>query len=405
MNILCWPAIYALELTPACNNHCIGCSNVYASERVQPPMSAAAWVSLLDTFAPEAVQIRLTGGEPTLHPEFLSILEAATSYDAVVTVFTNGRWRNPKLLVEQLHGQSNFSGLLVSLHGARSDSHEAFSRVPGSFDEATNNIRLAVDNGIMVALSTIITHESWDEIEAVLELGRRLGVQHIAFNRYIGQPLPEIEPTPSEIQSAVTIIESLIRAGAPVKYGIGMPQCFESNSSEGCLAGVAYVSIDPWGNVRPCAHSPTIIGSLHQSSLPELWCSAAMDAWRALMPSDCVPCMAYTICHGGCRAVQELRSDRRDPLRGLARVDYSPIPRVRELPADVRPHAVVRLRPESFGYSVLGRGHVLPVRTEAREVIEACDGSATFAELATRLDQSAVELLGDLWEMGMLEVE
>jgi len=98
--------VYALEVTPACNSRCPGCSNVYATDRTpSSPLSASTWEALLAPFAPEAVQIRLTGGEPTLHPEFFRILEAATSYDAWVTVFT-----------------------------------------------------LAVENGITVALSTIITH-------------------------------------------------------------------------------------------------------------------------------------------------------------------------------------------------------------------------------------------------------
>ncbi len=77
-----WPAIYALELTATCNNHCQGCSNIYATDRALPPMSASTWEAWLATFAPEAVRIRLTGGEPTLHPEFFRILQAATAFDA-----------------------------------------------------------------------------------------------------------------------------------------------------------------------------------------------------------------------------------------------------------------------------------------------------------------------------------
>jgi hypothetical protein len=73
------------------------------------------------------------------------------------------------------------------------------------------------------------------------------------------------------------------------------------------------------------------------------------------------------------------------------------------LPTDVHPHAVVRMRPESFGYALLGQGQVVPVRAEARAVVEACDGTATFSELAARFGQSGLDLLGELWELGMLE--
>jgi radical SAM protein with 4Fe4S-binding SPASM domain len=404
MHILSWPAIYALELTPACNNRCPGCSNVYASNRSgPPPLSAQEWHNLLAPFVSEAVQIRLTGGEPTLHPEFFRIFEEVTSHDAWVTVFTNGRWRNPEQLVRHVRGRRHFSGLLISLHGSDPISHEAFSGVPGSFDETVSNIRLAVKSGVTVALSTVITRYSWNRLEAIVELGQELGVHHIAFNRYIGRPLPEIEPTEEHTQAAVLQVQALVQAGAAVKYGIGVPQCFVPNESEGCLAGVAYASVDPWGNLRPCAHSPTVIGSLHEASMAELWQSEAMDAWRALMPSECTTCAAYSVCHGGCRAIQELRPTGRDPLRREPLTEFPPSQSVRELPADMRPHAAVRLRPEHFGYALLGQGQVVPVRAEARSVVEACDGSTTFAELAARFGQSGLDLLGELWELGMLE--
>jgi radical SAM protein with 4Fe4S-binding SPASM domain len=402
MVVLSWPAIYALELTATCNNHCPGCSNVYAADRTPPPLPASAWETWLASLAPEAVQIRLTGGEPTLHPEFYRILEAATAYDAWVTVFTNGRWRHPRQLARRLRDWPNLSGLLVSLHGARAASHEVFSRVPGSFAETIANIRLAVDAGLPVALSTIITHASWNELEAVVELGQTLGVRHVAFNRYLGGPLPGIEPTPAEMRAAVTHIEALIQSGAPVKYGIGMPQCYALNSSEGCLAGVAYASIDPWGHVRPCAHSPTVVGSLQTESMPEIWRGPAMDAWRALMPTECTTCAAYPACHGGCRAMQELRSNGRDPLRGAPLRDYAPAPAVHELPADARPRILARLRPEPFGYALLGQGQVVPVHGDALGVVQACNGNATFAELATRFGQEELDLLGELWELSML---
>ena len=403
MYVLSIPAIYALEITAICNNRCPGCSNVYADHRSgPPPLSAREWHDLLSPFISEAVQIRLTGGEPTLHPEFFRIFEEVTTHDAWVTVFTNGRWKNPEQFVRRVRGRRHFSGLLISLHGADAASHERFSGVLGSFAETVSNIRLAVGSGITVALSTVITRYSWDELETIVEFGRELGVHHIAFNRFIGRPMPEIEPSQEQMRAAVLRVQALAQAGAAVKFGIGVPQCFVPNDSEGCLAGVAYASIDPWGHLRPCAHSPTVIGSLREESIYELWQGDAMTAWRELMPSACTTCAAYSVCHGGCRAVQELRPGGRDPLRGDPLARYLPPETVHELPAQVRPRALVRLRPEPFGYALLGQGQILPVRPEARAVVEACDGSSSFAELAARFGQGGLDLLGELWELGML---
>jgi radical SAM protein with 4Fe4S-binding SPASM domain len=405
MLVLSSPAIYTLELTGACNHLCVGCSNVYAAARAPMPLPAAVWEQWLENIGPDAVWIRLSGGEPTLHPEFERILAAATSYDALVTVFTNGRWRSPRELMATLQQRPKLAGLLVSLHGASAATHEAFTGVSGAFDETLANIRLALDHGLTVALSTVLTRHNVDEIDALVELGRRLGVQHVAFNRYIGRSLPELEPTPLQLKQALRHIEKLIQRGAPVIHGICVPQCsIHGNGSEGCLAGVAYASIDPWGNVHPCHHSPTVIGSLHHTSIAALWHSDAMEAWRRLMPQSCTTCAAYAVCHGGCRAVQELREDNADPLRVRSLGKHRTSHRTHSFPAQGRPLANVRLRQEGFGYAVLGAGQVLPVRAEAKDLIDACDGKVTFQELHVRFGNSGLDLLVDLWDVGMIEI-
>lgn len=409
MLVLARPAIYALELTPHCDHRCVGCSNVYAEDRRFRPLPAAVWESLLESIAPDAVQIRLTGGEPTLHPEFFRILRAATSYEAWVTVFTHGDWPDPTSVLDGLAGVPRLSGLLISLHGARAEDHEHFTRVPGSFQRTVENVRLAVARGLRVSLSSIITRHNWDNIDAVVALADSLGAEHVTFNRYLGTELPGIEPDQDQLRAAVRRIEQLIAEGAAVRYGICIPQCFLPNASEGCLAGAAYATIDPVGNLRPCSHSPTVVGSVVQEGIDALWHSPRMEAWRGLMPSECQTCAAYEQCHGGCRAVQELRADRRDPLRGQ-RLDVfippaadTPLPTT--LPSSGVPRLQARLQPQTFGYTLSGAGQVVPVRAEARSLLEACDGSATLAELAAQFGQPSVALLGELWSMGLLAIE
>ncbi len=403
MLLLSVPAIYTLELTSACNNHCPGCSNVYAASRPPALKTAKEWAALLSPILSGAVQVRLSGGEPTLHPEFFDILSYVASSEVHVTIFTNGRWRNPEQFIKSMGEWRDAAGLLISLHGATAASHETFTQVPGSFQETLDNIKLAVENHISVMLSTVITHHNWQEVKAVVDLAHQLGVLGVAFNRYLGAPSLDIEPTVDEMRMALQAIQNLAPTDVRAKYGIGIPQCFALNNSEGCLAGVAYATIDPWGNVRPCNHSPTIIGSLYEHSMHDLWHSDKMNAWRALMPTECTTCAAYSVCHGGCRAVQELRPDGRDPLRGDPLTEYEPVQEIKELPADFHPHRNFRIRQEDFGYALLGRGHVVPVAAEALPVVNACDGSMSFAELAARFGQPGLDLLGELWELGMLD--
>jgi radical SAM protein with 4Fe4S-binding SPASM domain len=309
------PTIYALELTPACNNRCPGCGNVFTS-RTPPvaPLSAARWEDLLDIIEPHARKLKVTGGEPTLHPDFADIVRAIAARDIPFTLFTNARWPNPAEVLALLQEIPQCVGLLVSLHGPDAQSHEVFSGVPGSFAEAVGNIRQAVDAGLTVATSTVITQHNVNRVEETVALSQSLDAGHAVFNRYLGAPLPAIEPSREQLRSAIRSIESMIHRGDPVRYGNPIPQCFAFNSSHGCVAGKAYCTLDPWGTMRPCNHSPTKIGNLFEQPLEALWHSEAMEAWRALTPSECQGCPDRAVCGGGCKAMAELRAEHGDPL-------------------------------------------------------------------------------------------
>jgi len=342
----------------------------------------------------------LTGGEPTLHPQFIPILETAAAYHAAVTIFTNGRWREPPSLISHIKHQPNVAGLLISLHGANAQSHQAFNQTPNSFAETTTNIRLALDQGVRVALSVVLNQYNLAEIEAICELGLNWGVDHIAFNRFIGPPHSEYALSPDQMVQGVRIIESLAAQNIPVLHSLCLPQCFAANTSEQCLAGIASICIDPWGNLRPCLYSKIILGSLMESSLDALWHSAALKQWRQNAPAGCQQCTQSETCFGGCRAAGEGQPNLYDPLyRGpIDELEERTI----ELPASIRPIPAYHLLEETFGYALLGYNKLLAVSPESLPVLQACDGIHTFADLSELFSLPEMELLGELWDSGLL---
>src|SRR3990172_6447646 len=78
-----------VELTRACNLKCpyCGASNQGASSS----LPAAQIAEMFQQFAQCGVfEVRLTGGEPTLHPEFSKIVDAAARIGLFVSVNSNG---------------------------------------------------------------------------------------------------------------------------------------------------------------------------------------------------------------------------------------------------------------------------------------------------------------------------
>jgi radical SAM protein with 4Fe4S-binding SPASM domain len=356
---------------------------------------------------PHVHRLKLTGGEPTLHPEFGAVVAALHELDVPFALFTNARWRDPGRLVALLQSTPQCGGLLVSLHGATEVSHDAFTGVQGSFAETCDNIRRAVAAGLSVTTSTVIAGCNWDEVEGIVRLSRGLGANHAVFNRYLGQPLPQVEPSEAQLRRAMEAIDGLRQRGGRVKFGNCIPRCFHPSSSTGCLAGVAYCTVGPWGNVRPCNHAPLICGSLLEQPIEKIWRGEAMERWRGMIVEQCLHCLEFPRCHGGCRAVAMVRDVDEDPLMRapILGVEGEPEP-PEELPLyeGARPLGRYTLRAEEFGYVLVRGNRILPVAAAARPVLDACDGDVSLLELRERFGQGALDFVGSLVKNGLVEL-
>jgi len=406
---LCGPVYCNLELTPACDNRCPGCSNVFVQEKAHrsthlpPPLDVAGWRQVLEKLRPYVRSLRLTGGEPTLHPEFAAIMRTVSELGLPFSVFTNGRWREPTRLITLLHETPQLRSLLISLHGANDADHTAFCGLPGAFEETVANITRATEADLRVNTSTVITDHNFDAIPAIAHLGRDLGASHAVFNRLVGEA--PCAPSPDQLRHAIRQVERLRSEGWPVELSVCIPQCFMPNPSEGCLAGLAFWTVDPWGNVRPCNHAPLLCGNLLGQEVAEIVDSSALAHWHDLIPSECTRCAVYSRCHGGCRAQAMLLGASQDDLIGQPLdTDPNPLPEM-VLPRDARPVARFEKRAESFGWLLVRGGQVQPVSVSAAPLLEVLDGSLTLATIERHFGQEGLSFVGLLLRKGLVALE
>jgi radical SAM protein with 4Fe4S-binding SPASM domain len=398
------PVLYSLELTPACDNRCGGCYNVFANERAQPPLTLKEWRRILDRIKPHAHRVKLTGGEPTLYPHFEEIVAHLRELDISFSLFTNGCWPDPDDLVAFLKTIPQLRGLLISLHGATPAGHEAFSGVRGSFERTVANIGRATEAGLFVTISVVIHRRNLDQFQAIVALARDLSADHVAFNRYLGPREPAIEPTDGQLRQAVLQIEALRRDGARAKFGNCIPQCFVESSSTGCLSGVAYCTIDPWGNMRPCNHSPLKCGNLLEQSVEEVWQSAEMQRWREMVPAECHLCVEFSQCHGGCRAMAMELGLEKDPLAGAPLTTRQSPPERISLYEGLRPVGAYQLREEEFGYVLMRGNRIVPVAFADEVMLDACDGQTTLKEIEADFGVEGLRLVAMLAKRGVIEL-
>jgi radical SAM protein with 4Fe4S-binding SPASM domain len=311
---------YYLEITPDCNNACYGCYNLFASSRFprlvkypKPYLHWQEWEMILANIVHQTSSVRISGGEPTLHPDFERIIATLACEHIPFSLFTNGRWSNPNRLMHFLKSVPECLGLLISLHGMTAEAHETFSGVQGSFNETLANIKLAIESNLNVSISMVLTPYNYRQIHEMVRLAQNLGAR-VVFNRHIDSDVSDKHLSPTGFKQAVEQIETLKQQDTQVRFGPCIPTCFVSSSATGCLAGTSFAAIDPWGNVKPCTHAPLIVGNLLKQSQSDIWNSEGMMVWDALVPSGCHNCNDFNICHGGCRASALLLQQQRDPL-------------------------------------------------------------------------------------------
>lgn len=407
------PVSFYLELTADCNSHCSSCGNVFSGPSFRqstfgapPPLAEGQWAQVLHKLQPLAYNLRLTGGEPTLHPQFKQITATASDMEIPFTVFTNALWDSPQRLCTHLGNLAAFQGLLVSLHGPTPNTHDAFTGKSGSFIQSLANIHTALRAGLHTSISCVITRHNWNLIEDMVETADEICASSLVFNRLLDPNNGELVPSREELRSAIRTIQDLRNSGRAVKLGNCLPACFVPTEQAGCLAGLAFFTVDPWGKVRPCNHASAVCGDLLHQTVEDVWQSPAFEQWRNAYPEQCGTCLAFSSCRGGCRAQGVNMSHNADPLitRPLKTRSVPKSPDI-ALYEHARPKGVFARRQEEFGTLLLSQNRLYPVSRTMQRTLESLDGNTTLRQIQANHGQPGLNLVASLYSAGMIELQ
>jgi radical SAM protein with 4Fe4S-binding SPASM domain len=170
-------------LTERCNLSCIHCirESSPAVISLMPYQDAMRTISESRKRFPSA-DILLTGGEPTLHPQFDQILNIALASGASVMVNSNGLSPFYKASNLELYRGSRRLAVQISLDGAES-KHDGV-RGHGTFRRAFETVRRLRASEIRTCVSMTVLDEAFFDGAANL-LGEldELGLEHVAVKR------------------------------------------------------------------------------------------------------------------------------------------------------------------------------------------------------------------------------
>jgi len=169
-----------LKIGFLCNNRCKFCvqgdkRNTYGNRKTKNLKK------MIHQSVGEYKEIVFTGGEPTLHKDFLELVnEANMAGFKLIQIQTNGRRFAYLSFCKQTidAGANEFS---PAVHGPNAKIHDFLTSAPGSFLQTIQGIINIKKLGFLVMTNTVITSKNYKFLPEIAELLVNLGVDQFQF--------------------------------------------------------------------------------------------------------------------------------------------------------------------------------------------------------------------------------
>lgn len=262
-----------LELTHRCNLQCVHCYQNHNSNTEE--MTTEEWIKALDDIAEAGgMFLVITGGEPLLRPDLEEICIAAQKKGFFLRLFTNGT------LLDETRMQSisriTWQAVEISLHGADASTHEAVTRVPGSFESAIRALEILHTAGIPIIIKSSITQENFKEYFNTHDLAAKYNARHrfssvisIARDMEIENRSCRLNQKQLDVYfNSVINDEKLSEEPEPSGNNHQSLGCYPRLN---CNALKINLTISPDGTILPCLALPVNLGNIRVQNLRELW--------------------------------------------------------------------------------------------------------------------------------------
>ncbi len=309
-DILSAPVAVYFELTRRCNLHCIQC---FASCRhsEQPELdTASVKQALRQLFAAGVINVRFTGGEPSLRSDLLEILDFAKELGLVVSLQTNGVYSDPEGYVSRL-AAVNCDQITVSIDGL-GDVHDAL-RGSGSFSAVEKALHAFAVRGVKIRLNLLAHRQNlvqFPEIFAfaaanscginifhIRPIGRARDLTRLLLSvddvEILAEKVQELSAKYPALSTACSIKGSQRR---PAPIDIPVPAGFTAL----CLAADGSIWPHHYSCYLDARHR---LGQLPGDDLPNLWAfSPALNEFRKMVQEyfkNCDKCLRHgKTCYG-----------------------------------------------------------------------------------------------------------
>ncbi len=289
-----------IEITKHCNIQCKFCysssgkplDNELTLEEIKQVITDAKELG--------ARTVTLTGGEPTIHPQFFEIVEFIRSKDMLPQIFSNGT------LITKEFAQTLFKNNVypcISIESLNPSVHDNLTGVKGSFEKTFQAIKNLIEVGytkeMPLTINAVITKINYNDLEELWKWADQNDIQPFLLRLIpTGRGLVN-----NELEVSSEKVKSLVEKIAIEKgYEPSVPYFGDG----GCRKHYMSCFVSVKGFVQTCSAIPVNCGNIKWKSLMSILRESPIIRTMRNIDNEiigkCSTCTQKSKCYG-CRAI------------------------------------------------------------------------------------------------------
>ena len=249
------PRRLSIELTNICNLHCSYC--LRDEDALYHTPANFLSIELLETIFKRSREVMgvtnlgFTGGEPTLHPKFRQVFDAASNENLKFSFVTNG-WHFERIWPTVLAHRGSITHIAFSLDGATREEHDHW-RGAGSFVRLVKAFSRCYGNNIPFNFRVTLRRDTVPKLDQLALFAARMGAASLSFSHVFPTSPEEVELDPDERARAEQEIANLAKIfKMRIELNVGY---YNIDPSAPCspLAGVS-ANVDYRGYLTLCCN-------------------------------------------------------------------------------------------------------------------------------------------------------
>lgn len=210
--------------------------------------------------------VTFTENDPLLREEVFELVEYVDKTRAIVNCSTWGTDFSKETALRLK--EAGLHSLMVGIYSTDPEKHDAVRKSEGAYERAISTIKMALEAGLLVVMTTHASPSNMQELPALYALASELGVQE--FSVWEAMPKKRGEPVLTD-HDRKTILEMYQRINSDPKGPRMFSNTYFEGQMLGAMAGRRWMHVTADGDVKPSPYPPFRFGNVKEVSLKEIW--------------------------------------------------------------------------------------------------------------------------------------